>query len=55
MQGVGLQFLASQSSREELTETTIHTQGAIVNAQSPVNSNALQLDGFHGAKKTGKM
>ena len=55
MQGLGLQFLASQSSREELAETTIHTQGAIVNAQSLVNSNALQLGGCHGAIKTGKI
>ena len=55
MQGLGLQFLASQSSRGELIEITIHTQGVIVNMQSLVNSNALQLDGCHGAIKTGKI
>ena len=55
LEGVGLQFLASQSSRGELTEITIHTQRVIVNMQSLVNSNALQLDGCHGAIKTGKI
>ena len=53
--GVRLQFLASQSSRGELTEITIHTQGVIVNMQSLVNSNALQLVRCHGAIKTGKI
>ena len=55
LEGVELQFLASQSSRGQITETTVHTQGVIVNAQSLVNSNALQLDGCHGAIKTGKI
>ena len=55
LEGVGLQFLRRQSSRGELTETTIHTQGVIVNTQSLVNSNALQLNGCHGAIKTGKI
>ena len=55
LEGVGLQFLLRQSSRGELAEITLHTQGAIVNMQSLVNSNALQLDGCHGAIKTGKI
>ena len=45
LEGVGLQLLLRQSSREELTETTIHTPGLTVNIQSLVNSNALQLYG----------
>ena len=51
LEGAGLQLLASQSSRGELIETIIYTQGAIVNMRSPVNSNALQLDGYDGAIK----
>ena len=44
-----------QSPRGELTETTLHTQEAIVNKQSLVNSNALHFDRYHGAIKTGKI
>ena len=50
-----MQFLASQPSRGELTETTIHTEEVIVNMQYLVNSYALRLDGCHGAIKTGKI
>ena len=53
--GAGLQVLLMQSPRGELTETTLHTQEAIVNKQSPVNSNALHFDRYHGAIKTGKI
>ena len=55
LEGVGLQFLLRYSPPGELTETTIHTQGVIGNVQSLVDSNALQLDGCHGAIKTGKI
>ena len=55
LEGAGLQLLLSYLPPGELTEITIHTQGVIVNMQSLVNSNALQLDGCHGAINTGKM
>ena len=55
LEGAGLQHSELQSSRRELTVTTMHTQGVIVNTQSLVNSNTLQLDGCHRAIKTGKI
>ena len=55
LEGVGLQFLLHKSSCGELTDATVHTPEVIVNTQSLINSNALQLDGCHGAVKTGKI
>ena len=54
LEKVGLQHYR-ESSRGELTEATIHILGVSANKQSLDNSKALQLDGYHGAIKTGSM